>query len=238
MSAIAPNPGCNSNSTVANLGDPDRRHQPEASVLHKVLQAEWKTLLAEMESAADSPALPAFVVAEVEAFFRCGILAHGLILVKCRDCGWSRAVAFSCQRRGFCPSCIGRRMCDFAVRLVAHVLPRVPIRQWVLTVPHGLRAKLAIDPALTTLVLGEYIAAVSAWLRRRARRLGIPGALKTGAVTVIQRFNSALDLAPHFHTLFMDGVYTFARGDNPSSIPCPHPATKKWLQSRPRFSAG
>jgi hypothetical protein len=107
-------------------------------VLYKVLQAEWKTFLAEMESAADSPALPAFVVAEVEAFFRCGILAHGLILVKCRDCGWSRAVAFSCQRRGFCPSCIGRRMCDFAARLVAHVLPRVPIRQWVLTVPHGL----------------------------------------------------------------------------------------------------
>ena len=33
VSAIAPNPGCNSNSTVANLGDPDRRHQPEASVL-------------------------------------------------------------------------------------------------------------------------------------------------------------------------------------------------------------
>jgi hypothetical protein len=79
--------------------------------------------------------LPAFVVAEVEAFLRCGILAHGLVLAKCRDCGWSRAVAFSCQRRGFCPSCIGRRMCDFAARLVTSVFPRVPVRQWVLTVP-------------------------------------------------------------------------------------------------------
>jgi hypothetical protein len=38
--------------------------------------------------------------------------------------------------------------------------------------------------------------------------LGIRGAVKTGAVTVIQRFNSVLDVAPHFHTLFMDGVYT------------------------------
>ena len=35
------------------------------------------------------------------------------------------------------PSCIGRRMCDFAARLVTNVLPRVPIRQWVLTVPHA-----------------------------------------------------------------------------------------------------
>src|SRR4051794_9461127 len=82
-------------------------------------------------------------------------------------------------------------MCDFAARLVSNVLPRVPIRQWVLTVLHGLRAKLAIDPALTTVVLREFIAAVSASLRRRARRLGIRRALKTGAVTVIQRFNSA-----------------------------------------------
>jgi Transposase zinc-binding domain/Putative transposase len=161
---------------------------------------------------ADPPALPAFVVAEVEAFLRCGILAHGLVLARCRDCGWSRAVAFSCQRRGFCPSCIGRRMCDFAARLVTDVVPHVPVRQWVLTVPHNLRARLAIDPALTTLVLGEFIAAVTTWLRRRARRLGIRGEIKTGAVTVIQRFNSALDVAPHFHSLFLDGAYTFPPG--------------------------
>jgi hypothetical protein len=98
-------------------------------------------------------------------------------------------------------------MSDLAARLVSNVLPCVPVRQWVLTVPHGLRAKLAIDPALTTLVLRTLAAAVSAWLRRSARRAGIRGTLKTGAVTVIQRFNSALDVAPHFHTLFLDGVY-------------------------------
>jgi len=46
-------------------------------VLYRVLQAEWKTFLAEMDFAADPPALPAFVVSEVEAFLRCGVLAHG-----------------------------------------------------------------------------------------------------------------------------------------------------------------
>jgi hypothetical protein len=69
-------------------------------------------------------------------------------------------VAFSCQRRGFCPSCIGR-LCDFAARLVSDVLPRVPIRQWVLTLPHALRAKLAIAPSLTAVALREFVAAVT-----------------------------------------------------------------------------
>lgn len=168
------------------------RHRPEETLLCNTLQAHWRTFLAELNSSdhcgGDSSALPAFVVAEVEAFLRCGILAHGFVLARCPKCGWSRAVAFSCQRRGFCPSCIGRRMCDFAATLADRVIPRVPVRQWVLTVPHGLRARLAHDPGLTSEVLRQLIAAVSAWLRARARRLGIR-VLKTGAVTLIQRFN-------------------------------------------------
>jgi hypothetical protein len=31
---------------------------------------------------------------------------------------------------------------------------------------------------------------------------------KTGAVTLIQRFGSALNLNVHFHMLFLDGAYT------------------------------
>ena len=76
------------------------RHQPEETVLYKTLQAHWKTFLREIESATDPPVLPAFVISEVEAYLRCGILAQGLILAKCRDCGWCRPVAFSCKRRG------------------------------------------------------------------------------------------------------------------------------------------
>ena len=114
-------------------------------------------------------------------------------------------------------------MCDFAAALADRVVPRVPVRQWVLTVPHGLRARLAHDPGLTSEVLRQLIAAVSAWLRRRAKRLGIRGVLKTGAVTVIQRFNSALDVSPHFHVLFLDGVYGFSPGREPIFHPTPAP---------------
>lgn len=72
-------------------------------------------------------------------------------------------------------------------------------------------------------VLRQLVASVSAWLRARARRLGIPGSLKTGAVAVIQRFNSALDVSPHFHVLFLDGVYSFPVGRKPIFHPTPAP---------------
>ncbi|HVX93653.1 MAG TPA: transposase [Polyangia bacterium] len=210
-------------STSREAADDYTRHRPEETVLYAALQAHWKTFVAELEAVAEPPVLPAFVVAEVEAFLRCGILSHGLVLAKCRDCGWCRPVAFSCRRRGFCASCIGRRMSDFAAQLVDRVIPRVPIRQWVLTVPHRLRARMMFDPALTSAVLRELIRAISSWLRRRARRQGVVGAIKTGAVTVIQRFNSALGANPHFHTLFLDGVYTFPVGRPPVFHPTPAP---------------
>jgi hypothetical protein len=117
-------------------------------------------------------------------------------------------------------------MSDFAAQLVDRVIPRVPIRQWVLTVPHRLRARMMFDPALTSAVLRDLIRAISSWLRQRARRQGVVGAIKTGAVTVIQRFNSALGANPHFHTLFLDGVYTFPIGRAPVFHPTPAPTNE------------
>ena len=45
------------------------------------------------------------------------------------------AVPSSSRRRGFCPSCGGRRMAERAAYLVDEVLPQVSVRQWVLTLP-------------------------------------------------------------------------------------------------------
>lgn len=83
----------------------------------------------------------------------------------------------------------------------------MPVRLWVLTVQHGLRYVMAHDPVLTSPVLRAFLASVSWGLRKRARRLGVRGLLKTGAVTVIQRFDSTLGLNVHFHSLVIDGVY-------------------------------
>jgi hypothetical protein len=61
-------------------------------------------------------------------------------------------LAFSCKRRGFCPSCAGRRMAQTAAHLVECVIPWVPTRQWVVSVPIPLRYWTAPSQELTAKV--------------------------------------------------------------------------------------
>ena len=56
--------------------------------------------------------------------------------------------------------------------IVDHVFPRVPVRQWVLSVPHRLRYVLAWDHALCRAVVAVAVRAILGDLRRRARRQG------------------------------------------------------------------
>jgi hypothetical protein len=78
-------------------------------------------------------------------------------------------------------------MAEQAAHLVDHVLPYVPVRQWVLTLPHRLRYLLAYNHALCRAVLGVAVRAVLGVYRRRATRTGVRAG-RSGAVTVIQRF--------------------------------------------------
>lgn len=98
-------------------------------------------------------------------------------------------------------------MADTAAHLVDRVLPEVPVRQWVLTLPYPLRYRCAWNAKLTTEVLRCFLRAVFADYRRRAKRDMWIKAGACGSVTFIQRFGSALNLTPHFHTLVLDGVY-------------------------------
>ncbi len=179
------------------------RHRPEETVLYGVVLSDLETFLARDR---ERP-LPRFVEREFRGFLECGILAHGFLRVHCDACGRDRIVAFSCKGRGFCPSCLGRRMADTAAHLVDRVLPEVPVRQWVLTLPFALRYRLAYDAALTSRVLREFVREVFCSYRRRARRSGPIRRPRGGAVTFIQRFGDALNLNVHFHTLMLDGVY-------------------------------
>ncbi len=143
------------------------RRRPEESVLYGVVQAELEGFLAHAQTR-ERP-VPRFVERELRAFLACGILAHGFVRVRCEACASERVVAFACKGRGFCPSCGGRRMADTAAHLVDRVLPEVPVRQWVLSLPFALRYRLAFDGPLTSAVLGLFVRAVFASLRRRAR---------------------------------------------------------------------
>jgi Transposase zinc-binding domain/Putative transposase len=164
---------------------------------------------------ADGASVPAFVELEFRDFLTSGVLAHGFARLRCTDCPLERLVPFSCKGRGFCPSCGGRRMTECAARLVDEVLPRVPVRQWVLGLPYRLRYLLAWDHSLARAVLGVYVRVFLGFQRHRARRYGIRDG-RSGSVTVIQRFGGGLNLNVHYHTLLFDGVFFIERGTHTS----------------------
>lgn len=86
--------------------------------------------------------LPQYIENEFEGFLRCGRIENGFLRVVCDDCKYEKLVAFSCKKRGFCPSCGARRMAESAKLLVDDVLGVYPIRQWVLSLPIPLRLLL------------------------------------------------------------------------------------------------
>jgi hypothetical protein len=61
-------------------------------------------------------------------------------------------------------------MADTAAHLVDRVLPMVPVRQWVLTLPDPLRYRCAYDRELTSEVLRAFVRSLFAELRRPRRR--------------------------------------------------------------------
>jgi len=65
-------------------------------------------------------------------------------------CGHDFLVGFSCRGRDICPSCATRRMVETAAHLVDHVLPRMPFRQWVLSVPKRVRWHLREKPPVVS----------------------------------------------------------------------------------------
>ena len=110
------------------------RHRPEQTTLYRLVQQHTATFFAQAEDAAGAD-LPQFVKDEFDAFLECGILVHGFLRLRCGDCGHDKLVTFTCKRRSFCPSCGAWRMAQTAAHLVDHLIPRVPVLKWVLSLP-------------------------------------------------------------------------------------------------------
>jgi len=84
-------------------------------------------------------------------------------------------------------------MADSAALLVDEILPEQPIRQWVLSFPFQLRFLFASYPEIMGKVLGIVNRVLSTHLLHKAGFIRTEA--QTGAVTLIQRFGSALNLA-------------------------------------------
>ena len=96
-------------------------------------------------------------------------------------------------------------MAESAALLVDEVFPHQPVRQWVLSFPYLLRFLFANCPLIRGQVLGIVNRVITTHLVKKAGYS--KKTARTGAVTLIQRFGSVLNLNIHFHILFLDGVY-------------------------------
>ena len=182
------------------------RRRPDETLLYQIIEQHYPVFLS--LRAEEDRALPGYVRQEFEDFLECSRLEHGFLRLRCERCHDEKRVAFSCKRRSFCPSCGARRMVESAALLVDGVLPRQPMRQWVLSFPYPLRFLFAARPDVMGRALGTVYRAIATHLINKA---GLTRAkAETGAVTLIQRFGSALNLDIHFHMLFLDGVYVRA----------------------------
>ena len=189
------------------------RH-PERTLLYQTIAEHFETWHAlasagQFDGQGDHHTPKPYVRQAFRKYLECGIFAHGFARAWCDDCGHDYFVAYSCKGRGVCPSCNTRRMVETAAHLTDHVFPRLPVRQWVLSVPKRLRYFMQRDGAALNMVLRIF-------LRVIAQRLSAncPGAADVnkaaqhiGAVAFIHRFGSSLNGHVHFHVCAVDGVF-------------------------------
>ena len=97
-------------------------------------------------------------------------------------------------------------MTELSAHLVDEVLPVVPVRQWVLSLPYAVRYRIAWDHELARAILAVFVRALMGFYRDRAKRRRIDGG-RTGTVTFIQRFGGALNVNPHFRELRLERAF-------------------------------
>jgi hypothetical protein len=143
------------------------RRDPTVTPRYPLVQHHLETFLADAATAdPDGEAVAQWVEDDFRAHLRCGILAHGFARIRCEACAAERLVAFSCKGRSVFPSSDARRMVEVAAPLTYHVLPPLPLRQWVLSLLKRIDAFLPHDPRLAGEVLRIMLRGIRTTLRR------------------------------------------------------------------------
>ncbi|MBM3956382.1 MAG: hypothetical protein FJ309_17565, partial [Planctomycetes bacterium] len=115
-------------------------------------------------------------------------------------------------------------MAQTAAHLADHVIPPVPVRQWVISVPKRLRGFLADRPravaALTKIFLDEIerlqLAASGFNPAANAPSASRP---RLGGISFLHRFGSALNHHVHLHACVTDGVFVPAAAEVGTDAP-------------------
>lgn len=203
---------------ISQANSPDYvRRDPEKSVLYQTVSKNYNTFLRVAEI--EGKKIPAHVIEELDAFLRCGILAYGFMRLQCETCKHERIVALSCKKRGICSSCGGKRMAETAANLVDYVIPKVGVRQWVVSFPFQIRYLLARESKTQSKCIEIVLRAITTFLKKKVKKQGAKGILQTGTVTVIQRSGGSINLNPHLHILALDGAYDTDEAGNADDRP-------------------
>lgn len=180
--------------------------EPEETVLYEAIHGNLSTFLEQVEKRGQKP-LPRYVKKELEAFLKCGIKRYiGYSEWECPDCWTPRTIPHSCKMRGFCPACGGRRMCQNAANITDHVLPKVAVRQWVVSLPFELRYWVAADSDLLDEINIIINKTIGRYYREKVRAKGAINP-HFGGVSFIQRSGGSININPHWHSMFLEGAY-------------------------------
>jgi len=192
----------------ALAGSPYRPRDAAASPLYRAILDHLETYLTVRSRAKADPSHP---VAEesLRSFLQCGIPRFGVARFRCKDCGDSRFVPFSCKRRTACPSCDAKRAVVESGHALEDLLPDVPYRQWVFVLPKRLRYFVHRDPRLTGEIDAILARTLTSFYRKRSQA---PKGSAPAQFHAIQRFGSSVNLHVHVHAALSDGCFGFDGG--------------------------
>ena len=149
--------------------------------------------------------------ARFEKFTRCGDPHFGFLRVRCvnPDCAKKdeKIVPLSCKTRGLCPSCGQRRAIEWAERMVEEVLPVVPYRQLVFTIPIALRKAFLFDRSLYGDLCRVAYASTRDYIREHAPLLARQHDAVPAMIAAPQSFGDLLVTHAHVHAVVSLGLF-------------------------------
>ena len=95
-------------------------------------------------------------------------------------------------------------MVEVAANLVDDLIPKVPVRQWVLAIPKRIRPFIHNNPEIAKAVLKIFASSIEKHFKKSHPLFN---KAKFGGVTFFQRFGSSLNVHPHYHNCIIDGLF-------------------------------
>ncbi len=119
-------------------------------------------------------------------------------------------------------------MANTAAHVVDRIIPAVPVRQWVLSLPFDVRATAAYDAAFLSAIVRAFASALRDRHQAVARAAGVDTS-EFAAITFVQRFGSSLNLNVHLHVVVVDGVFSRDPAGSLLFTPAPPPSAHEML---------